>query len=206
MLSRLTERLGRRRRGCDVGVASPITASSTVAVLHRQGDRQRDLFGSDLAVTVTFDNPQYIKTALFQLKRSNAYRVSIRRDQLLQATQDSRVADRSFALAVDELRRGVRIQSVQDLLAAFNSGSAEKTVDCSTWMGLTQWVLEWLSCNTGPRSNAPGSPDSVESLLGGYVVEHEGDDFVWFGGDLPLTEDYTPARSWLIFKFTTEET
>ena len=33
----LSERLGRRRRQCDVGVETPVTASSTVALLHRQG-------------------------------------------------------------------------------------------------------------------------------------------------------------------------
>jgi hypothetical protein len=190
-----------------VGVETPVTASSTVALLHRQGENQRDQFGSDLAVTVTLDSAQYTKTAFFQLKRSNTYRVPIRRDQLLQATRDPRIGDRSFALAVDEVREGIRLHAVQDLLGAFGSTIATKTIDCSAWTGLTQWVLEWLSCNIGLRSNNPVVPNSVESLLGGYVVDHTGDDYGWFGGDLPpdFPSDYRPTRSWLIFKFTAGE-
>src|SRR5215216_4302118 len=208
LLNRLTERLGRRRRGCDVGVEFPVTASSTVAVLHREGEHQRDLFGSDLAVTATFDNPQFTKTAFFQLKCSEAYRVSIRRDQLLEATRDPRVGDRSFALAVDEARGGVRIHPVEDLLIGFSSASASKVIDCSAWAGLTQWVLGWLSCDMGPYSENPNSPRSVESLLGSYVVETTGDEFSWFGGEASadVPSGYSPTRSWLIFKFTAEET
>ena len=104
LLNRITAELGRRRRGCDLGLETPVRTTCHVFLLHRQGANQVDLFGSDLAVTVDFNDGQFIKTAFFQLKRSSELHVQLERQQLDDATRVSAVGDRSFVFAVDDER------------------------------------------------------------------------------------------------------
>jgi hypothetical protein len=61
---------------------------SSLAMLHRKGSKQVDQFGSDLAVTVRVVGDPFVKTALFQLKRSTGQNCELERRQLEAATTD----------------------------------------------------------------------------------------------------------------------
>lgn len=65
LMNRITERITRRRRGCDVGVGSKVQMVSQLALLHRKGARQTDLYGADLAITVLVAKIGFIKTRFF---------------------------------------------------------------------------------------------------------------------------------------------
>jgi hypothetical protein len=69
LMNRITAHLNKRRRGCDVGVNTPIKMQSQLALLHRQGKNQTDLYGSDLAITVSIDKLDFLKTAFFNSRK-----------------------------------------------------------------------------------------------------------------------------------------
>ena len=202
-MNRLTERLARNRHGCDVGVNVPVNMRTEVAVLHRQGTNQTDQYGADLAVTIDINDGQYVKTALFQFKKSETYRLSLERRQLQDAMSDPRTATRSFIFAVDEVRSGIRIKDVKSALADF-SGQETRSFDASTWSCLTQWVLQWFSCDVGPIS-LPREPNSVEGLLEKYTIDTE-----WASPWATDAENFAlpealPARVWLLLRFVAKE-
>src|SRR6266516_3950475 len=71
LLNRITARLSRSRRKCDVGVKKPLVMTAEFYELHRRGEKQSDKYGSDLAVTIRIKEgstrrPTFLKTALFQ--------------------------------------------------------------------------------------------------------------------------------------------
>ena len=68
LMNHITGRLGRKRRGCNVGLEDEITSLTTTYQLHRKGPRQTDAFGSDIAVTISMPEISYMKTACFQIK------------------------------------------------------------------------------------------------------------------------------------------
>lgn len=72
-MNRLTERLSRSRRKCNVGVKEPIEVVAEFFPLHRKGPNQVDQYGSDLAVTINVETLDLTKTAFFQLKVSHDY-------------------------------------------------------------------------------------------------------------------------------------
>ena len=206
-MNRTTQKLARTRRGCDVGVEQRIKMSGQVAMLHRKGKNQIDKYGADLALTVCIDQePKYVKTAVFQIKKSEFYDVTVVKRQLLDAKEDQRIEERSFALAVDEERGGIRIEEIDDLISDFDSQD-EKKFDCSDWFFLTRWLWQWLSCDLGPASD-PDNPDSVEKLLQEFVVDADDEwQSPWASGDVTeeLPEGYLPARSWIVLFFEREE-
>jgi len=81
-MNQLTGRLGRRRKGCDVGLRVPVNAKAQVSLLHRKGTSQTDRYGADLAVTVFVDDDRFVKTAFFQLKVGDKYQVTVESQQL----------------------------------------------------------------------------------------------------------------------------
>lgn len=198
LMNRITAHLNRRRRGCDVGVNNIIQVQSQLAMLHRKGSNQIDQFGSDLAVTIQIDALDFRKTALFQFKKSNLFEATLDRKQLRDAQTDIRLADRSFVVFVDEMRTGIRIKSVKDVLGEFDSGQKSKVFNAVGWSFLTQWLWGWLACEIGPLSDG-NSKDSVESLLQQYVMQNN-----WispWGLNERDTGDFLPARAWLVIFF-----
>lgn len=205
-MSQVTEQLARKRRGCDVGLTEPVGMRCQVAMLHRRGTSQTDQYGCDLAVTIYVDSTQYVKTALFQLKKSQSYRTSIERRQLDDAMADPRTKDRAFVLVVDEVRQGIRIESAIELLKQFDNQQT-KTFEVAEWTGLTQWALNWLSCDIGPISD-PRDRRSVETLLEKYrVSDNNLWNSPWAVGEIAETElpEQLPARAWLTFLFEHQE-
>jgi hypothetical protein len=201
-MSQVTEKLARKRRGCDVGLLEPVGMRCQVAMLHRRGNNQTDQFGCDLAVTIYVDAEQYVKTALFQLKKSEGYRASVERRQLDDAMADSRTGDRAFVLAIDEVRHGIRIESTATLLRQFDKQQT-KTFEVAEWTSLTQWTWNWFSCDIGPVSD-PNDPQSVEALLENYrVPDNDAWQSPWAVGEIEETDlpERTPARVWLTFLF-----
>lgn len=170
LLNRVTERLARRRRGCDVGLLHPMKVSAQIANLHRQGPNQTDMYGSDLAVTINIDGNTYLKTAFFQFKRAEGYQVTIEKHQLDAAFSVSTVGPRSFIVAADNHRSGIRIRDMHSLNQSFPQGQATQGVDTSDWQSLTEWFQGWLACTIGPPSD-PSDLGAPETYLQSFYRE-----------------------------------
>ncbi len=57
-------------------------------------------------------------------------------------------------------------------------------------------------------SDQPFSPNSVENLIGIYVLDPPEDSFSWFGDGASADfrdDSYPPAKIWMIHKFSVEE-
>ena len=196
-MSRLTERLKRKRKNCDLGKSSPMKVDSSTYVLHRKGNNKTDQFGADLAVTLDVSGV-WRKTAIFQLKKSNGYKVGLNADDLKAAFEDPLIADRSFVLAIDEERLGVRIAKVEGLSTNLQkSGQKSMTFDTNTWRFLHDWLVEWLRCGLSPESPTNGSP-GAEALLEAFRVEsiEEDEEYPYQATDVRHL-DSVPARAWL---------
>jgi hypothetical protein len=203
-MNHVTGLLGRRRRGCDVGVATPVRVTARIAMLHRQSENQVDRFGSDLAITIFDDQTAYAKTALFQIKKSQDYSLTVQRTQLKDALADHRIGQRSFILAIDESRAGVRIAKTQDIHAKFDSTQHTLTDNCADWSFLTNWLWRWMSCEEGLPSDTT-DPNSVEALLDHFIIEAEEWVSPWrTNPNIEVQGEYPPARVWLAFFFEHE--
>lgn len=202
LMNRVTEQLSKRRRNCDVGAKSPVAMESEVYQLHRRGSQGKDQYGSDLAITMSVPELKWIKTALFQIKRSIDTSVVVERHQISEASRLNLVLERSFVIAVDEQRRLLRIESASNIRDDFNCQPAEqktRTLDCRNWDGLVHWLHKWLHCDVGAESRSD-DPNGVESLLRSFVVEPTNREV--FGDLQPdQLEDYLPARIWMQLTF-----
>ena len=203
-MNHLTGIFSRNRRNCDVGVDSPVGLESRLYMLHRGDDDSSDKYGADVAVTI-FVNESYLKTALFQLKRSENYEFRIEEDQVEDACKMQAIEDRSYLMAVDEVRSGFRINHISEMKGEFG-GDDSKKFEAAEWMCLTRWIWNWFSCDSGPESD-PENP-IVEELLKSFAIN---DDWVspWASlerdqllTDLP--DDYVPTKSWMLFFFEKE--
>ncbi len=195
LMNRLTEKLARRRRGCDVGIENTVFMKCKTHILHRRGINQIDRFGSDVAITVSLDGTDILKTALFQLKRSSELSLSIEKRQLDDACIDRRTGNRSYIFAVDDVRHCIRVKDIMPLKSEFNSTQATKTFNSRDWDGLSQWLFKWLSCTIGDPSD-PNDRNSIESLLNSFSVEP--DNRTWgYQAVHEFPDDFLPARSWL---------
>ena len=170
LMNHLTGRLGRRRRGCDVGVNSQVTVTSRSASLHRQGRNRTDLYGGDLAVSVLISDPLWSKTALFQLKKGSNFELVLERRQLLDSQKTQYSRDRSFVLYADLQRTGIKIARSSDLLREFDGRQETKQFSSAAWWSLSEWFTRWFSCELAPTSD-PNNLDSIESRL--LQLEHE---------------------------------
>ena len=202
LLNRITEQLSRRRRNCDVGVTAPIAMESEAYQLHRRGNQGQDKYGSDLAITISVPELRWIKTALFQLKRSNNTSVVVEKHQIQEAARDNRIFKRAFVIAVDEQRSLIRIESAGKLLDVLRErGTDQKThkIECSDWDGLVFWFHQWLRCDVGEISEHD-DPNGVESLLQSYALEPTRAEHF---GIQPINqmEDHLPARFWMRLLF-----
>jgi hypothetical protein len=170
---------------------------SSTYVLHRKGKNQTDKYGADLAVTLDVDGI-WRKTVIFQLKKSNGYKVGLNGDDLKAASEDPLIAERSFVLAIDEERLGVRIAKVEGLSTKLEeSGQKSMTFDTNTWRFLHEWLVEWLRCGLAPQSPTDGDP-GVEGLLDAFRVEpiEDEEEYYFQPADVRHLES-VPARAWL---------
>ncbi|WP_158509551.1 hypothetical protein [Limnochorda pilosa] len=140
-----------------------------------------------------------MKTALFQIKRSQELMLDIEKRQLKDAHLHSRIAERSFVLAVDEVRATFRITPVADVLRQFGEASTRR-LRAEGWLSLAEFIWKWLACELGPHSQ-PDDPQSVEALLRAFVVENDEDLPIW--DEYP--EDVLPSRTWLDLRFVPRE-
>ena len=195
-LNRLTERLNRKRRNCDVGLHSRMTATSSLYFLHRKGASQKDEFGADLAVTVRVGE-EWTKTALFQFKKTNDLKLRLDEDDLKGAKEDPRIAERSFVLAIDEERLAIRIEKTS-LLAKKLDESGNQSIGCGTedWRSLVEWLWYWMNCAIGPMTD-PGDPAPVEGLLEAFRMSEPDEDFEFEEDPEAEALRHIPARAWL---------
>lgn len=210
-MNRLTERLARNRRGCDVGVRQRVDMAAQHYTLHRRGSKQTDAFGADLAITILVwnlpdENNPYVKTAFFQFKKSQDYSVKVEKDQLDDAAKSARVYERSYVLAIDESRQGYRLHEIDSLREEFDDDQETKTFQGWDWTCLTNWIDDWFSCDEGPESN-PDDPNSVEKVLTSFIDEDI--DATWASRDegelIDFPENLLPSETWLIFEFKETE-
>lgn len=171
LMSRLIEQITQRHRRCDVGRVDPVTMHGQVALLHRRGKQQRDLHGSDLALTIDVPAEGFRKTALFQLKVCEEYDLRLEKQQLLDTRVDPRVAERAFVLAVDRTHKVSRFDTTKNQIESLGQ-AASIGVDCSKWDGLAQWLPKWLACQVGAPSDTKAL-DSIEKALQPLVVRVE---------------------------------
>lgn len=201
LMNRLTERLARHRRGCDVGVHQPVTMDASVFALHRKGKGATDRFGADLALTVRVPELSWLKTAFFQLKRSHDLQVTLEKDQLKEATLDRRILDRSFVLSVDEGRAVKRVEQVGVLWSHFPQNQSTHTLSCSEWLGIITWIQKWFQCEVGAES-VENESHSVEALIQSYIVELSPFAHAFQQTQVAeVPEGWVPARSWLQLQF-----
>jgi hypothetical protein len=208
LMNSITGNFARGRHGCDVGVLAPTRMTSQLALLHRKGVNQTDLYGSDIAVTVYIDQIPFAKTAFFQLKISHFYSCSLDITQINQAHADMRVWNRAFALAIDQDRQGVRIEKLSTIEPTFPAGQQSKTFDTTQWEFLTLWLHKWLSCDIGEATDLT-DPNAIEKALQRYVdTEEENDTWIspW-GFDTTINSEskseIIPAKAWLVFLIET---
>jgi|GEM_PF-2709662 len=198
-LSRLIENLKLPRGGCDVGLEKPMLTVSDVYYLHRKGEKQTDQYGADLAVTLRIGK-SWTKTAIFQLKKSDEYKLQLNRDDLKAAAEDERISKRSFIMAIDQQRLGVRLEKIEKLKTVYDNSPAEnKTFHTTSWRPLSDWFLKWLRCELSPASSNR-DPNSIERLLAAFRIEQpeQFDDFD-LGHEEINTEDlwHVPAKIWI---------
>lgn len=209
LLNRLTQQLGRHRRGCRVGHRR-FRVVPTMSVTHASASDNTDMFGSDLAVTLSVPVDGYLKTALFQLKRAKGSKAQLQRSQLEDALKLPETADRSFVFAADEKSGEVKIASVADLLASLPDGVASPTCDLNDpeWFDLDTWLFAWIECSVGAGSDPSGGEIEhiLECAFGEYVApEGVGDrgqvgeliDEMWL--------DWNVARAWLRLKLMPQD-
>lgn len=173
-------------------------------VLHRQGSHGRDLYGSDLAVTVIVLPEVAVKTAFFQLKCSHNYAIRITREQLQQASIIPEIADRYFLVGANSSNADVRIGTIPDIPEFLSSGQEQRQVRYHRWWRSRTWIESWLRCMVGPRSH-PLDMASVEALLNSVVerpIPYKGYDHMALDSrveevfrDVP--PDFLPARAWM---------
>jgi len=198
-INRVTENLARRRRGCDVGATASMRVAAREAILHRRGQGATDRYGSDFAVTFYTDAGDFVKTVFFQVKKSQDYRATFATAQLKEAGVDPRIRDRSYVLAADEIRAGLRIAKASDILAGARAGADSVTTRCADWSSLIPWLLRWLSCEEGPTSD-PSDRNAVEPLLQNFVAPGEAWDSPWRANPIfDLPENYLPTKAWMAF-------
>jgi len=164
-LSHLTGVLNRNRKGCDVGKTRRMRAKTQLYFLHREESDCSDKYGADLAVTLKIGRT-WIKTAIFQLKKSKHYKFTIDSVDLKSSAEDERIADRSFLLAIDENRLGVRLEKITELNKHLKSLGGQKSMTCRAdqWIGLSDWLGRWLKCELSPPTQIH-DPNPVEGLL-----------------------------------------
>lgn len=198
LMNRLTEQFTRRRRHCDVGVRAPVEMTANVALLHRKGERQTDAFGADLAVTVDIPGNQYRKAVLLQLKISEAFSTRLEREQIQQALDDGRTAERSFVVVMEKVRRRMRVMRSKEAIELLGEGNRTAEVSCAGWMTASEWLKKWISCEVGQPSKHD-DPQSVERLLQGFVVESpSGWESPWGSGEQgAFPGGRLPANAWL---------
>jgi hypothetical protein len=186
LLSRLTERLLRQRRRCDVGTRRRVSFSPQVEVLHRRGPRTTDLYGCDLAVTLDIPAEPFCKTACFQLKRSDSGKVILDRTQL-QAVRASPFRYQSFVLATDRVNGEHRLAEIESLPTQGGQHAL------NGWLPLADWLVLWLDCQVGTRPPGPPLEDVLRDL---FSAPYDG---MW---DLP--EGFSPLRVWLVLRISSE--
>ena len=143
LMNRITEQLSRGRRNCDVGVRVPVAMESKVYQLHRRGSQGQDQYGADFAVTISVPESDWIKTALFQMKRSSDASIVVQKHQI-EAARVDRIFKRTFVFAVDEQRGLMRLKSACEIQADFPADQNTHTVDCSHWHGLVYWLHQCI--------------------------------------------------------------
>jgi len=203
LLNRITERLSRRRRNCDVGRDYPVRMRATFHELHRAGEESQDHLGSDFAVTINVPEAQLTKTAFFQLKISRKQRLTLFSEQLEQAAVLPAVMERAFVFAIDDSRRSYRMASVRQCKHQMPPGQQTKLFDTSTWDSVSDWVRDWFHCKQGPPTS-PGDPHPVEALLQAYELGEEPDLFLGTA-DTDIPDKWYPAQAWIQYRFEKRE-
>ena len=195
LLNRLTERLSRSRRKCDVGVGTPIGLEAEFFELHRRGKNQTDKYGADFAVTIHAPVVDFKKTAFFQLKKSKDYQATLTAEQLDQASLVDSIRPRSFVLTVDEVRLGFRVRSVTNCRSEIPADNGSRQFSVAEWDFLVVWLLKWFRCKEGLPTETT-DPEPVEGLLRDFRMDSPTVSSAQIQQQ-NIPDGFCPARAWL---------
>ncbi|MDU8672269.1 hypothetical protein [Paenibacillus polymyxa] len=206
-LNRLTEVLAKRRK-CDVGTTEVYKVEVEQHILHRKGKNQTDKYGSDLAVTISIPYLKFSKTALLQLKKSENYKTQLLRDQIQQASQFEPIKQRSFVMTIDEVRGGIKVNSITSIEKDIPVGQASKTFECEEWDALSEWIIKWMSCKVG-AGNASSDPMPIERLLKKQIINDDNMgqlelDDIYDSNEFELPENFFMTKTWIKYTFKKE--
>lgn len=196
-LNRITEVLAKNRK-CDVGIEESYSINLKHYQLHRKGKNKTDRFGSDLAVTVWIPDKEFKKTCLFQIKKSEHYKVTVEKHQIDEASVFMPIRERSFVLTVDDPRGGIKIHSLKEVAEQFRE-EKYKSFDCGEWDALSTWMIKWLNCEVGAGNRPNVDPIPIEPLLESQLREQRQMTFDSFLYELP--PDYNITKDWFEYKF-----
>lgn len=148
-----------------------VESKAAIRLLHRQGDGNSDLMGSDLAVTLMARGSRgfALKTALFQVKKvyDSSGRVKVERGQINQANHSPITAGKAFVLCADPTKECIRIQSTRDLEGRFRDGadSHQPIPNAENgWLTVSLWTELWMKCEQGEPSE-PFDRAGLEAAL-----------------------------------------
>jgi len=198
LMNQVTGTLG-KHRGCDVGVRNPVKMTRELALLHRKGTDQKDLFGSDLAITLRINDTEWIKTSLFQFKTSTDFHVELKRSQLEDALSNPLTQSRSYIFVVDQNRTGMRIIGAEAAFKEFKPDhKVSQTYDVAQCLGVVKWLEEWLSAPADELIETTKTT-VIEQLLRSYVLPSPWDDGLFATTENVGGDSILPARAWLRF-------
>jgi len=190
----------------DIGLRSRVPVVHSLAVLHQRGNNRSDQYGSDFALTIDVSGSVILrKTALFQTKIGDNHLATVDRSQLDAVLAVPEFAGRGFTMALDRLRRSIRIQSVDALSSAFIAPNQKtKRFDTTAWLASSDWIVKWFECDIGRASSALDGPP-IEALLSRYILEAPG-EFPRYESDVPFEREPTlvPAY-WMHLSMTIAE-
>jgi len=206
LMNHITGRICRKRRKCNIGLKDEVTSISESYLLHRQGPKQTDLFGSDLAVTISMPEIEFSKTACFQIKIGSDCKVKIEKRQIEDAKIVKEVFERCYVLGVDSDLNSLRLLSVKSIIGKFKHHKII-SADTTGWKSISQWLIDWFTCKEGPMSNI-NDPNSIEKQLDRYKVKQP-DEIEWdFGKSYEEISNrtYYPAKAWTKVQFDQNRT
>lgn len=108
-------------------------------------------------------------------------------------------------MVVDELRGGIKVNSINSIEKEIPIGQTSKTFECKEWDALSKWIIKWMSCEVG-AGNTSSDPMPIERLLKKQIINHEkiGQlelDDIYDSNEFELPENFFMTKSWIKYTF-----
>lgn len=185
---------------CRSKIYPDMDVSASRTILDRKGKNNQDLFGADLAVTLSlFEGEQLIKqrTALFQLKvgarQGTAVEYTLDVKQIYSVGHNKYSIGRWFIAVCDnagiwnlatERVVAEKLTELQLSKVAFSQAVDRKQAlqVGDSWSSMAEWMLDWLSGAQGTDSDL-GDPKRLEEVLSQLRKKEQETGKSWGPGD-----------------------